>query len=247
MPLGTPSNAANVTFSIDGSNIGSSTVDNLFIQRSNCKDVRIVFQTQKGQIQPGNHTLEVVYHGDDTKMPLTLCGLAATPPDFSALDVQPPTSSSLVAPSSTTPPSTTPSISSPTGGNEQGKTPSQKSHTIIVTGIICGATIALIVLFVTLVWWRRRRVKQEGPEKMSDPTGSIFPFSYQPVFGSLATYKRSSAVVESRPASPTAPLVSHKHSGHNGHSTETSQNSSRLESRPPSYYTTRLPSIRSVN
>lgn len=76
MPSSTSTNDANGTYSVDGGEAIPFEINGKeFIQGPHCKDERILFQTQNGQLQAAHHNMEVVYNGDDTKMPLCSSGL----------------------------------------------------------------------------------------------------------------------------------------------------------------------------
>lgn len=175
MPPGISSNAANVTYSIDGGDALSVPIDENFIQSAHCKDERILLQTQPGQIQPGNHTLEVIYGGDDTKMPLTLCALAATPLDVSVLDVLPSNSHPQFH---SPPPASSPALPSPTNaspspsirhgnsmssddGNRHGSNDksSSGSDTGVIVGVIVGIVFAFLSVFIVVYILRRKRAR----------------------------------------------------------------------------------------
>jgi hypothetical protein len=255
MPPGTSSNAANVTYSIDESDAVPVQIDEKFIQGARCKDEKILFQTQPDQLQPGDHSLEVVYNGDPTKMPLTLCGLAAVPLDFSALDVQP-SSSIRPLPSSTILPSNVPSLSSSGDRHDHGKGLNQSSDTGIIAGIISVMVIAFIILVVIIIWWWRKRAKQRAQEKRTSSTSSLLPFVFHPAVGFIDMEKRNSVLVPSSAAAfasasslpvpatvmsdaSVASPVGHEQDERNRpRSTESRSISSPLELRPPSYRTT---------
>jgi hypothetical protein len=212
MPASTPSNVANGSFSINGGSVVSFQLGTNLIQGP-CRDEVILFQTQNGQLRAGNHTMEVVYHGDNTKMPLTLCALVATPLNSSLLDIQPSNSNP--------PPSSTPSSSSTASVSPDSHHP--KSHTAIMAGIISGVGVALVILFSSIIWWRRKRAKQQFKSSSTHP---LHPFAFH-------------HVPESASDIPIAPHISTKRAAQIGlRGTRTPTDSPQLESRPPSYHVT---------
>ncbi|KAF5330381.1 hypothetical protein D9619_005296 [Psilocybe cf. subviscida] len=180
---------------------------------------KTLFQTQKGQLQADNHTVEVIYHGEGTKMPLTLCALAATPSDFSALDIQAADHDHLRS-------------------NSEHKSARRTSNlsTGMIAGINSRAAITFILLSIGVIWWwkrwRRMRSKR-AQEKRSSATDSLLPFAFHPAFGFLDMDKRRNNVTTALP-----PVTSNEQGEDNGpRSTDTRPSSSRFESRPPSYRT----------
>lgn len=173
MSITTSSNAAEVTYSIDGGDTLPVQIDETFIQSAQCKDQRILFQVQPGQIQHGNHTVEVVYGGGGVKIPLGVCGLASTPVDIDILDITPQTTNTSSVPST----STTPAPSAPSANT---KAATQK---LIIGTTVGGVTIFLVILVIGINWWRRNRTKQLGPEGTLRSTSSIVPYPhfYYPV------------------------------------------------------------------
>lgn len=236
MPSSTTSNSANGTYSIDGGEAVLFQINEDFIQGPQCKDERILFQTQRGQLPVGNHTVEVVYNGDDTKMPLTLCALTAVPLDFSALDVASPS----------------PMRSNPSPSSSSNLRPDDHHHgltqdaLIAIACIVSGVTVALIILVVGIIWWRRKSAKRSAQESRPSSTDSLLPFVFHPVVGFVDMDKRSSTSFGSHPASaaassntPKALPVGDEQDVRNVSShTETLPNPPQLESRPPSYRST---------
>ncbi|KAF5330718.1 hypothetical protein D9619_005345 [Psilocybe cf. subviscida] len=244
----TSANAANGTYSIDGGEAIPFQVDGRFIQSVQCKDTEILFQTQTGQLQAGNHTLEVIYNGDDTKIPLTLCALAATPLDFSVLDIVP--SSSIRSNPSPTPSSSTAPDRHPFPSSSL--TPDDRHHgltqdaLIAIACIVSGVTVALIILVVGIIWWRRKIAKRSAHESRPGSTDSLLPFAFHSVVGFIDMDKRSSASFGSHPASDAAssnipkelPVSDEQDDRNVSSRTETLPSPPQLESRPPSYRST---------
>lgn len=219
MPPSTSSIAVNGTYSIDGGNTISFQINEQFIQGPQCKDDKILFQVTNSQLDAGNHTLEVLYRGDNTTAPLTLCALAATPLEF---NIQP---------------SAVPDIG-------DGDDADHASRISMIWGIASSVSVFLLI-FVGSITWMRLRARRAALEKRSSSTESLLP-SFHPLFGFVDMDKRSSAALGSRPASLMAPsdvsaappIRNDQDIGTVPGGTNTSPRSSRLELRPPSYRTT---------
>ncbi|KAF5330379.1 hypothetical protein D9619_005294 [Psilocybe cf. subviscida] len=247
MPPGTSSNAASGTYTVDGGDPVPFQIDGQSLQGPACDNVRILFQTPSGELQPGNHTIEVVYNGDETKMPLTMCALAATPLDFKVLDVQPP-SDNASPPSSTLSPATQATTSALSETNHTHNSDQQGSpRALIIAGIISGVATSLIILFLIVIWWRRRQARKAVQKDRPSYTSSLLPVAFPPALGLIDTDIQTSAILRSLPVSAvtpreisTASFISNKRGRHNGtRSTDTRHEScSQLELRPPSYCTT---------
>ncbi|KAF5330504.1 hypothetical protein D9619_005302 [Psilocybe cf. subviscida] len=141
MPPGTTGNAASGTYSIDGGEVTTFQIDEDFIQGPKCKDERILFQTKDNDLQAGNHTLEVVYNGDNSKIPLTICALAAVPLDYTALDFTVSNSSARPA------------------GMPRDKDHGSPSSVGIIAGVIAGIIFAFLSVFIVVYILRRKRAR----------------------------------------------------------------------------------------
>jgi hypothetical protein len=171
MPPDTSSNAASGTYSIDGGDATAFQIDEQFIQGPQCKDEKILFQTQKGQLQSGNHTIEVIYNGDSSKMPLTLCAFAAVPLDFNVLDIDPSSKSKSQHSSSSPSASSSTFLSSPSYSPSAQSSAEMDSHhggvnTGIVAGVIAGIVFAFLSLLI-VVYLLRRKSSRDVESSMS--------------------------------------------------------------------------------
>lgn len=181
------------------------------------------------------------------KMPLTLCALSATPLDLTGiLNVYPSNSN----PSSNLP-SSSPTLSSSPIPSHSPLTEDTSAHQISHIGIIAGITgsgiIALIIIFVSIIRWRRKGANQQKRDRRSSATDySLSPFLLRPAIGFSDTDKHISTGV-----GPHRPLVSamgstmpHIMDGQDGNSglrsTDTYLSPFQVESRPPSYHISSL-------
>ncbi|KAH9483325.1 hypothetical protein JR316_0005431 [Psilocybe cubensis] len=144
---------AMASYSIDGGDPVKFTVNNLATSVLDTITEQTIFQTN--QVAPGNHTIQIVYHGNSTTTPLTLMSLLVTGTK-TILSVDPPPPAK---PSSS-------SLSNPSSSNPS-PVPSNSSHPKTHRGIIAAAVAVSVILVVLLcligfLLYRRRKRRLES-------------------------------------------------------------------------------------